>query len=585
MRYNASITTWLLLLVLVPVLPLFGFWLYSTYGHAAEREKFIRSELTLYAESLAGTIRDRLENSYGYVASLAISRAALQNDIPGLYMFAQRIQDSNPSIQALSLVDRDERVLFLSLRPLGEELPLRAAESVRKVFETGQPHLSSPFPSPFSDAVVVALSVPILRDGRVAHCLSAILTTASINDLLVSAHLPPDWIASVINASGTIVARAPAPELHVGQPAASRTLEAIQRQEPSIWPGMTRDGIATQTVLRQIGRWDWYLTLGVPERALLAKQKRLIERVALTALLLFGTSAAAVLWMSRRITRGMRETVEATDAVLQGGRTAVADSGIREFNQMRASLTAVDRYNRLLEQRVQERTADLVDAQARLAAYAADLDRSIESERRRIAREVHDQIGSVFTGIKMILSGQRGTELPPAQREALMAALDTGLQTARRISAELRPPLFDDLGLESALELLLETQLGPLQMGHDVVLQDQDCLNEQQAIGCYRIVQEACTNVIRHAQATHFSIRGGRWGATGYRITISDDGRGMPQAGPRKGAWGMLGMQERAHLMGATLDVGTSPEGGVLLTLHLPLAPPHPEPSHEDSAA
>lgn len=571
MSWRPRINVWLSLLVLVPVLPLFSFWVYSTYSYTIERRDSIEAGLIRYADAVAGSIRDRIENSYGYVSSLAASKAARQGDIPGLYAFARRIQDNNPHIRAISLIAPDERMVFLSLRPLGERFPTGASDSVRKVFATGRPDLSGPFRSPISEAMVVALSVPIVHEGRVAYCLRAILTTASINDILAAAGLPQDWIATAVDTQGTIVARSLDPDQHVGQHASPRTLEAIRRADHGLWPGVTRDGIPTQTVLRPIGNWGWNLSLGVPTRTLIAPLEQEMWRIVCIGVLLFGTSAVAVLWMSRRIALGLRDAVDATDAMLQGRPVAVHASHIRELDQMHQSLTEAGRYQLLLEQRVLERTRELAEARERAQDFAAELQNSVESERRRIAREVHDQIGAAFTGIKMIFAGLPRNSLDPAQARTLMEALDGGLQTARRIAAELRPPLMDDLGLESAIRLLLEQQLEPLGIRHEVALAEQEVLDDQQAIGCYRIVQEACTNVMRHAHASTFSVRGRRVSAADYEVTLQDDGQGMPPGLPRKGALGLMGMQERALLLGGTLRFAAAPGGGTLLTLRLPL--------------
>lgn len=571
MRWRPRITVWLSLLVLVPVLPLFSIWVYATYSYTVERRESVEARLIRSADTLAGAVRDRIENSYGYISSLAVSNAAGQGDIPGLYAFARRIQENNPHIRAISLIAPDGHMVFLSQRPLGESFPVGASDSLRKVFETGRPDLSGPFKSPISEAMLVALTVPILHEGRAVYFLRALLTTASVNDILVGATIPREWIATVIDTNGVIVGRSRDAELHVGQQAAARTLDAIRRADHGLWPGVTRDGIPTRTVLRPIGNWNWYLSVGVPTRALIAPVEDDVRRIVAVGALLFGTSAVAVLWMSRRITRGVRSALGASAAMLRGRPVRVRTSHILELDQLHLSLTEVDRYQRLLELGVRERTHELAEARERALDFAAALQNSVESERRRIAREVHDQIGAAFTGIKMILAGLPRNSLNPAQASALTEALDGGLQTARRIAAELRPPLMDDLGLESAIGLLLQQQLDPLGIRHEVALAEQEVLDDQQAIGCYRIVQEACTNVIRHAQASEFSVRGRRVPDAEYEITVQDNGRGMPSGQPRRGTLGLVGMQERALLLGGTLDFADAPGGGTLLTLRLPL--------------
>lgn len=224
-----------------------------------------------------------------------------------------------------------------------------------------------------------------------------------------------------------------------------------------------------------------------------------------------------------------------------------------------------------LEQRVSMRTAELAEAKSRIAAFAVEQEQLIEAERKRLSREVHDQIGATFAGLKLILSGLPDKSIPADQSQALLMAVDMGVVTARRIATELRPPLLDDLGIQAALEQLLDTVSrggGPLGA---VELKGQEMLSQDQAIGLYRIVQEAVSNVVRHAQARHLMVRGGVNGGGCYRLTITDDGVGLGIIKPRKGALGLAGIRERAELMRGSITIENGPEGGVLITLVLPL--------------
>ncbi len=226
--------------------------------------------------------------------------------------------------------------------------------------------------------------------------------------------------------------------------------------------------------------------------------------------------------------------------------------------------------NRTLEVRVTERTRALAEARDRIGDYAVRLERSVEDERRRMAREVHDQIGQVFTGLRMILRGVPAGALAPEQERLMQQALDGGIATARRIASELRPPLLDDLGLQAALQHMLNGLLAGAALQVRVTLTDTDRLDDRQAIGLFRIVQEAASNVLHHAQASRFGVEGGR-AAAGWRLLISDDGGGFDPARVRRGALGLGGMRERAELLGAHLEIDSAPGLDTRLTLKLPL--------------
>ena len=226
--------------------------------------------------------------------------------------------------------------------------------------------------------------------------------------------------------------------------------------------------------------------------------------------------------------------------------------------------------NARLEDTVAQRTAELQHALGEIEAFALGLDRGIEEERRRLAREVHDQLGQLLTALKMMvhraLQGAPGRERDWAQIEAV---LGEGIAAVRRISAALRPPLLDDLGLEAALGLAGRQFAERTGLACEVELADAGRLNADQANQLYRIAQEALTNVARHAQAARVRIEGTVAGGE-YRLTVEDDGVGMkPQA---RSSLGLTSMRERAALAGGELHIGPGAAGGVRVEARVPFA-------------
>ncbi len=255
---------------------------------------------------------------------------------------------------------------------------------------------------------------------------------------------------------------------------------------------------------------------------------------------------------------------------------------LREYRRRLQLGEALARTNSDLDQKVRERTVELALAHERLANFALEQDRAVEVERRRLAREVHDQIGQVLTAIKLIAASVPDSAWPPGQQDGLARALELGIASSRRITAELRPPLLDDLGLGPALQHLgtQMTQLGGPACHIDV--SDADQLDSYQALSLFRIVQEALTNVQRHAQARQVEVLA--WAQAGeYLLRISDDGLGLPDSPPRPGALGLTGMRERAALLGGRCEVGQNPSGGVRIDIRIPLSPRTPD--HASAAA
>jgi signal transduction histidine kinase len=225
-----------------------------------------------------------------------------------------------------------------------------------------------------------------------------------------------------------------------------------------------------------------------------------------------------------------------------------------------AVLGELEKANATLEDRVATRTEALTLASNRIKKFAAETEAIVENERRRLSREVHDQIGQIFTGIKMIVRTLKPGSLPDDQQQAMMGAIESGVKISKRIAAELRPPLLDDFGIVAALENYLEATFAPLGIAFNLQFPEQSRLTAQQLNQLFRIVQEACTNVIRHAQASQVEVIG-RFVQGGLEICIEDDGVGFDKAHVRVDALGLTGIEERAKLSGAVFSIEPR-EGG-----------------------
>ena len=195
-----------------------------------------------------------------------------------------------------------------------------------------------------------------------------------------------------------------------------------------------------------------------------------------------------------------------------------------------------------------------------------------EAERRRIAQELHDQIGQNLTAVVLELKRVR-ERIDPSEAEALADAQELAresLEELRRISYELRPAALDDLGLASALASLcsgIERRAGidGRARGRQATL---PALDGQVELAVYRVVQEALTNAARHAQCKTVRVSLGP-AAGDVLLRVSDDGIGMNGSFP---GGGMRGMRERAVAVGATLETRPGAGGGTEVSMRIPVA-------------
>ena len=198
-----------------------------------------------------------------------------------------------------------------------------------------------------------------------------------------------------------------------------------------------------------------------------------------------------------------------------------------------------------------------------------------ERERLRIGRALHDEAGQTLTAIALEVE-RAASEGPPAQREqmaTLAAQLHASLEELRRISRDLRPEALDDLGLVNALIAL--TSRADRQSGVRIERRlsgELPPLPTELELVIYRVAQEALTNVLRHAQASHCLIVL-ESNDEAIELRVSDDGIGMPSNRVNTETIGIEGMRERALLGNGTLDIESRPGHGTQVTLRLPVEP------------
>lgn len=210
--------------------------------------------------------------------------------------------------------------------------------------------------------------------------------------------------------------------------------------------------------------------------------------------------------------------------------------------------------------------------------FVAELFATIEDERRRIAHELHDDVGQTLT---LIISGLRssesGTALPDTRRQSLEELAERALADVKQLALGLRPSMLDDLGLTPAMERVAGEieKHHPLEVTLDVGALAGVRLPATIETGLFRIFQEALNNVIKHSRARHASVTLRR-GPAGVRLEIADDGCGidfgvLKRKSVEAGHMGIVGMRERAYQLGGTLRVDSQPGRGARICADIPL--------------
>jgi signal transduction histidine kinase len=253
---------------------------------------------------------------------------------------------------------------------------------------------------------------------------------------------------------------------------------------------------------------------------------------------------------------------------------------------------AVHRALREAQERAHRHRAEeqLRHSHEQLRALSVYLQSVREEERTRIAREVHDELGQALTSCKLDLSWI-AHRLPPEHKSLVQKArqlsdgLDATIGTVRRISSELRPGVLDHLGLTAALEWQANEFQNRTGIRCEVRATLRDApLTQELNTAFFRIFQETLTNIIRHAGATqvavHLKQANGR-----IILCVKDNGRGIPETEIlNSGSLGLLGMRERAMLLGGDFKINRLPRAGTQVTVSIPIRQNRkPTDEHENS--
>ncbi len=273
-----------------------------------------------------------------------------------------------------------------------------------------------------------------------------------------------------------------------------------------------------------------------------------------------------------------------TGGAIVAGRLTRADGQARDIEIALAALP--DHGHRSVQMVVndvterQREAAELWRSRRDLRQLSASVVEAREEERRRIARELHDELGQRLTALKIDLTSLASTAKLPANDPrvaGMQVTLDDTLATVRRIAQDLRPLMLDDLGLTAAIEWLTRDASQRMAIPvHTRLPLDEPLLEPRLATALYRMVQEALTNIARHARAQSVEVtlqaQDGQ-----IVLTVTDDGVGLDaQALRRPGSFGLMGLRERAHLLGGEITIAPRPGGGTRLEVRLPSQPALP---------
>jgi signal transduction histidine kinase len=552
-------------LILVIVAPLLAFSSVLVLRSAINEQDVMANSVRERARAAAAAIDHHLGSLRSRALVLASSPHLQTSNLAAFYDEAGTMAAAlNASVV---LADPDGQELVNTRARFGDPLPVSPdLEAIRGVVATIAPSVSSLTRDPVSGAWFISVNVPVQRDGRLAYVLSLDVAPL-LPRMMADLALPNEWLLTVADRSGRTIARSIEAERFVGEMGRPAALQLLRAADEGWFPIVSRDGIPLYNAFARVKFSDWTVSIGIPDDVLFAPVRRSTLLLILSGVAALAVALALALAIGQRIAGAISGLLHYADVVGRGERISPTSTGIRETDAVARSLQLA---GERLHQSAQERSELL---QRTLTAQ--------EAERRRIARELHDSLGQYLTALRLGFTAiEPHCACNPAaqQRLARLKSLAGDLgRELNRIAWELRPMALDDLGLRRAVTQYLEEWADRSRMQIDLEINlDDRRLPQAIETALFRVLQEAITNVVKHSRADRVGVilEGGN---DEVRLIVEDDGKGLDlgtgQDSMELGIQhlGLIGVRERLALVGGSLELESSPQGGTTVFVSIPL--------------
>ncbi|MES3000026.1 MAG: ATP-binding protein [Pseudomonadota bacterium] len=583
-RPGRSLRAWMLLLAIASAMPLVLTLGYAIHLQADQQEEAQFILVRERAIGAAAILDQQLKLINSLLEEQAGSREVSQADVPEMYQDANRMLATQRAFTVFEMSDSRGSLVYRAARDPSQAMPPGKAWSCAARQPNGEAASSlSTVPTGLrGDEGWNARATLRLASGPLAGCrLAASASLRGFGEALRAREWPLAWVAAVVDRDFRIIARSTLAEQYVGLGATEPLRRAIREGGNRAFDGTARDGTRVLAYTVPVpGGNGWHIAVGVAERVVRNELRSSTWRFIGLSLAALAFAGGVALLLAARISQVIRSLGGALDPMTMAGTGFVKIKEAHAVGELlansRASLDVAAQAQQRLIRTLEAENARRVLTERTLKSVQAKLMAVQETERRIVARELHDELGQELALLQIMLKSirTRGTADNRMLHDCEAGVLRMS-DHVRTLALALRPAMLDDLGLAAALSALTRPGNPPHQPQIRVEMpKPSRRFPADVETALYRVAQAATTNALRHANARTIVVAL-TFDAARVSIEVSDDGGGFDPEGDAALAGEHLGlviMRERMAAVGGSLTISSGP-GGTRVVASAPLSP------------